>query len=79
MKDSPGSVENSHPFVWLKSSFFIEWIADFTEIVKPTEDTTILNILDGQYNYVQKVKIIDMAAINNYLSASFCAQSATSR
>lgn len=70
MKDSPGSVENAHPFVWLKS---------ITEIVKPTEDTTILNILDGKYNYVQKVKIIDMAAVNNHLSASFRAQSATSR
>lgn len=79
MKDSPGSVENAHSFVWLKSSLFIEWIADFTEIVKPTEDTTILNILDGQYNYVQKVKIIDIAAIHNHLSASFRAPSATSR
>ncbi|XP_033219983.1 uncharacterized protein LOC117174750 [Belonocnema kinseyi] len=61
----PCSIGVAHPSGWVQHHLFTRWFIHFIEKVKPTQESPVVLILDGQQSYTRNLEIINMAEENN--------------
>lgn len=65
MKGAPyGAIAAYHPSGWIQAPLFTRWFEHFLNIVKPSEQSPVLLILDGHYSHTRNVDVIELARTN---------------
>ncbi|GBM73477.1 hypothetical protein AVEN_6801-1 [Araneus ventricosus] len=60
-----GAIGRGHPSGWVQNNLFTEWLVHFIEKTCPTEQRTVLLILDGHSSLIRNPNVIDLARENH--------------